>query len=268
MGKRNNAFIKMKFEGSKVGKVAFGCLNNRGARNYQEDSFGFSSVEPAEVKRQGFTAVVCDGMGGLSGGARISGYAVSALLEMLKTRDVNIPMNIFLAGALRAINNSVVQICNNGGMNGGTTCAAVVCLPAGLYWCTAGDSRIYLARDGSLTALNEDTDYLNRLIEQVISGELSYDEAGSDEKKDALAQYIGCKSGINPDVNPKPFTPSIGDKILICSDGVYNALPSAELLSALESPAPEAAELIEQRVLSRGYPNQDNFTAIVLEFMK
>lgn len=261
---RKNAFIRIKFAGSKVGKVAFGCLNNQGARNYQEDSFGFSSIEPAEVKRQGFTAVVADGMGGLSGGAQISGYAVSAFLEMQKNRYQNVPVNLYLAQSLRTINNSVVS----SGMKGGTTCAAVICLPVGLYWCTAGDSRIYLARDGKLTALNEDTDYLNRLIEQVISGELSYEEAGNDEKKDALAQYIGYKGEINPDVNPKPFTPGIGDKILICSDGVYNALPAAELLEALESPASEAADLIEKKVLSKGYPNQDNFTAIVLEFMK
>lgn len=254
----------MKFAGAGVSKIAFGCINNQGARNYQEDSFGFSSIDPAEVKRQGFTAIVADGMGGLSGGAQISSYAVSAFLEMQKNRDPNVPLNLHLAQSLRTINNTVVS----SGMKGGTTCAAVMCLPVGLYWCTAGDSRIYLARDGSLTALNEDTDYLNRLIDQVISGELSYEEAGSDEKKDALAQYIGCKSGVNPDVNSKPFVPRKGDKILICSDGVYNALPASELLAALAAPASEAAEVIETRVLSKGYPNQDNFTAIVLEFIK
>lgn len=254
----------MKFAGSDASKIGFGCINNQGARNYQEDSFGFSSVEPAEIKRQGFTAIVADGMGGLSGGAQISGYVVSAMLEMQKNREPNIPVNIHLAQSLRMINNSVLT----SGMRGGTTTAIVMCLPAGIYWCTAGDSRIYLARGGSLTALNEDTDYLNRLIEQVISGELSYEDAKSDEKKDALAQYIGYKGGLNPDVNTKPFTPRKGDKMLICSDGVYNALPAPELLSALESPASEAAELIEKRVLSKGYPDQDNFTAIVLEFMK
>lgn len=262
--KRNNAFIRMKFAGSDVLKIAFGCINNQGARNYQEDSFGFSSVEPAEIKRQGFTAIVADGMGGLSGGAQISSYAVLAMLEMQKNRDPNMPVNIHLAQSLRAINNSVLA----SGMKGGTTCAAVMCLPTGLYWCTVGDSRIYLVRDGSLTALNEDADYLNRLIEQVISGELSYEDAGNDEKKDALAQYIGCRSGIDPDVNSKPFVPRKGDKILICSDGVYNALPTPELLAALAAPASEAAEVIETRVLSKGYPDQDNFTAIVLEFMK
>ncbi len=264
MTMKRNSYIRMRFAGSRASKIAFGCINNQGARNYQEDSFGFSSVEPAEVKRQGFTAIVADGMGGLSGGAQISGYFVSAMLEMQKNRDPQVPVNIYLTQAIRMINNSVLK----SGMRGGTTCATAVCLPSGMYWCTVGDSRIYLARGSSLTALNEDTDYLNRLLERVITGELSYEEASSDAKKDALAQYIGYKGNIVPDVNTKPFVPRNGDKILICSDGVYNALPAAELLSALESHAAEAAELIEKRVLSKGYPDQDNFTAIVLEFMK
>lgn len=254
----------MKFAGAKVSKIAFGCVNNQGARNYQEDSFGFSSVEHARIKQQGFTAIVADGMGGLSGGAQISSYAVSAMLEMQKNRSPNIPVNIHLAQSLCSINNSVLT----SGMKGGTTCVTVMCIPSGLYWCTVGDSRIYLARDGGLTALNEDTDYLNRLIDRVISGELSYEDAKSDEKKDALAQYIGCKGGVNPDGNTKPFVPRRGDKILMCSDGVYNALPAPELLAALAAPASEAAEAIETMVLSKGYPDQDNFTAIVLEFMK
>lgn len=262
--KRNNAYIRMKFAGTDVSKIAFGCINNQGARNYQEDSFGFSSVEPAEVKRQGFTAMVADGMGGLSGGAQISGYVVSAMLEMQKNRDPHVPVNIHLAQSIRMINNSVLT----SGMRGGTTAALVMCLPVGIYWCTAGDSRIYLARCGSLTALNEDTDYMNRLIERVISGELSYEDAENDEKKDALAQYIGYKGGINPDVNSKPLAPRNGDKLLICSDGVYNALSAAELTEALGNPASESAEIIETRVLSKRYPDQDNFTAIVLEFKK
>lgn len=254
----------MKIAGSDVSKVAFGCINNQGARNYQEDSFGFSSVEPAEIKQQGFTAIVADGMGGLSGGAQISGYVVSVMLDMQKNRDPHFPVNIHLTQSIRMINNSVLT----SGMRGGTTAAIVMCLPVGIYWCAVGDSRIYLARGDSLTALNEDTDYLNRLIESVIVGEMSYEEAKGDDKKDSLAQYVGYKGGLNPDVNTKPFVPRNGDKILICSDGVYNALPAEELSSALANPASVAAELIEERVLSKGYPDQDNFTAIVLEFKK
>lgn len=262
--KHNSAFIRMKIAGTRISKIALGCVSNQGARNYQEDSFGFSSIENAEIKRQGFTAIVADGMGGLSGGAQISSFTVSEMLEMQKDRNPDMPVNIHLAQSFRSINQSVPA----SGVRGGTTCAAVMCLPVGIYWCTVGDSRIYLARDGRLTALNEDTDYLNRLIEQVISGKLSYEDAKRDEKKDALAQYIGYKGGIDPDGNSKPFLPEKGDKLLICSDGVYNALSAAELLDALRDPAQKAAEVIETRVLSKGYTDQDNFTAIIFEFLK
>lgn len=256
-------YIRMRFDGSGAKKIAFGCLNNQGARNYQEDSFGFSSVNPKDIKKQGFTAIIADGMGGLSGGAQISQYFVMSMLEMQKNRDPDIPVNIYLSRAVRAVNSGVLS----SGMRGGTTAAVVMCLPVGIYWCTVGDSRIYLAREGGLTALNEDSDYLNRLFEKVISGEMTYEEASGDSKKDALNQYIGYKGGIYPDINSKPFIPRNKDKILICTDGVYNALSNEELLSALKSPASEAAELIESKVLSKAYSDQDNFTAIILEFL-
>lgn len=254
----------MKFDGSDVKKIAFGCISNQGARNYQEDSFGFSSVEKENVKNYGFTAVVADGMGGLSGGDRVSAYIVSSMLELQKSRNASMPVHIHLAQSLRAINNSVLA----SGIRGGSTAVVVMCLPSGVHWCTAGDSRVYLFRDGKLTALNEDSDYFNDLIEQVISGDMTYEEADENAKKDALAQYIGFKGGINPDGNSKPFIPKISDKLLLCSDGVYNALTAGELAESLTFEAAEAANVIENRVLAKGYSNQDNFTAVVLEFIK
>lgn len=257
-------FVRMKFDGSDVKKIAFGCISNQGARNYQEDSFGFSSVEKENVKNYGFTAVVADGMGGLSGGDRVSAYIVSSMLELQKSRNASMPVHIHLAQSLRAINNSVLA----SGIRGGSTAVVVMCLPSGVHWCTAGDSRVYLFRDGKLTALNEDSDYFNDLIEQVISGDMTYEEADENAKKDALAQYIGFKGGINPDGNSKPFIPKISDKLLLCSDGVYNALTAGELAESLTFEAAEAANVIENRVLAKGYSNQDNFTAVVLEFIK
>lgn len=261
---RSKFFVRMKFANSDVRKISFGSISNQGARNYQEDSFGFSSVEKQNVKEHGFAAVVADGMGGLSGGDKVSAYVVSSMLELLKSRGADIPVHIHLAQSLCAINDSVLS----SGIKGGSTAAAVMCLPSGVYWCAAGDSRIYLFRNGTLAALNEDSDYMNELMEQVISGSLSYGDATDHSQKDALARYIGCKDGISPDVNIKPFVPRKNDKLLLCSDGVYNALTTAELIESLNRGAYEAANVIENRILAKGYPNQDNFTAVVLEFIK
>lgn len=257
-------FVRLKFAGSNVRKIAFGSISNQGARNYQEDSFGFSSFEKENVKNYGFSAVVADGMGGLSGGDRISAYVVTAMLELLKSRNASVPVHIHLAQSLRMINSNVLS----SGIRGGSTAAVVMCLPSGVYWCTAGDSRVYLFRGGRLTALNEDSDYMNTLIEQVISGEMTYEEAEENSKKDALAQYVGYKGGITPDGNSKPFVPQKNDKLLLCSDGVYNALTAEELTESLSFEASEAAQVIENKVLAKGYSNQDNFTAVVLEFIR
>ncbi len=257
-------FIKMKFKGSDVRKIALGSINNQGARNYQEDSFGFSSIDKADVDKYGFTAIVADGMGGLSGGAQVSSYVVYSMLEMQKNRDSSMPVSIYLSQALCRVNSSIVL----NGMTGGSTAVVVMCLPTGVHWCTVGDSRVYLFRDKTLTVMNEDSDYMNQLIEQVISGEMTFDEAGEDRKKDSLAQYMGHKGGITPDVNAKPLIPKINDKLLLCSDGVYNALTAEELSAALSYPAEQAAAILEKNILAKGYSNQDNFTAVVLEFIR
>ena len=264
LGRSKGFFIRMNFADSEVRKIALGSIRNQGARNYQEDSFGFSSVEKADVDKYGFTAIVADGMGGLSGGAQVSDYVVSSMLEMQKNRNPSTPVHIHLSQSLCMVNSNVLL----SGMTGGSTAVVVLCTPQGIHWCTAGDSRVYLFRENSLTVLNEDSDYFNQLIEQVISGDMTYEEAGENTKKDALAQYIGFKGGITPDVNAKPLIPKKNDKLLLCSDGVYNALSAEELSESLMLPAGEAAVSIENKVLAKGYSNQDNFTAVVLEFIR
>ncbi len=262
--RNGNFFVRMNFDGADVNKITFGSISNRGARNYQEDSFGFSPIGKKDLKNYGFTAVVADGMGGLSNGDKISSYVVFAYLEMLKQRDKEVPVHIYLSQALKTVNNNVLA----SGIKGGSTAVAVTCLPSGIHWCTVGDSRVYLFRDGKLSALNEDSDYMNDLIDMVISGEITFEEVEENSKKDSLAQYVGCKSGISPDVNSRPFIPQNNDKLLLCSDGVYNALKPEELIESLGFEAFEAAQIIENRVVAKGYANQDNFTAVVLGFSK
>lgn len=261
---RSKFFVRMKFENSEARRIAFGSISNRGARDYQEDNFGFSSFEKENVKKYGFSAVVADGMGGLSGGDRISAYVVSAMLEMQKSRNADAPVHIYLSQALQMINDSVLA----SGIRGGSTAVAVTCLPGGVHWCTVGDSRVYLFRGDKLIALNEDNDHMNDLIEKVIAGDMTFEEAYGDSKKDALAQYVGYKGGIYPDGNLKPFKPQKNDKLLLCSDGVYNALTTAELMESLKLEPYTAAQEIENRVLAKHYSNQDNFTAVVLGFIR
>ncbi len=242
--------------------IGIGNSQHQGMRPYQEDSFGYSSIEQSEIDDHGFVAVVSDGMGGLSCGDKVSKYAVCAAQSIFGSYSTE-PVHIRFARAVNNISTTVTQSYSGGG----ATMSAVYCTSQGIYWCSTGDSRIYLCRNGRLHQLTRDFDYADRLLDRVISGELTFDEADSDPKKDSLAEYIGSGEVLHPDVNIKPFVPEVGDKLLICSDGVYNALSDNELLVQLVKAPQQCADGILTAVLNKEYENQDNFTSVILEFM-
>lgn len=261
MTKMDKFRAELSFPGCGVGGIAVGGIQHRGAREYQEDSYGFSEVT-AGKPLQRFTAVVADGMSGLSAGAFVSDYCVKKLLEA-DIGTENTPIHEQLTNAVRRISGEIAA----GGSRGGSTLAAVVCVPQGVYFCSVGDSRIYLLRGGVLTQITEDGDYFSVLLERVISGGITFAQAYSDPDKDSLSQYMGSGAFLTPDRNIIPFAPRAGDRILICSDGVYNSMSGEEILQSLTLSAGAAVEDITGRILAKGYTNQDNFTAVVLEFL-
>ncbi len=241
------------------GKIAVGCIQDKGAREYQEDRYGFSDVSPGENAQ--FTAAVADGMGGLAAGAFVSDYTIKRLLETKVIPGADVPGQ--LCSMVRGISGEIAS----GGSRGGSTLAAVYCLPEGVFFCSVGDSRIYLRRGSVLTQLTMDADYFSILLDRVIDGKLTFQQAAGDLDRDSLSQFMGSGTFLTPDMNLIPLAAQPGDRLLICSDGVYNALEQEELLQSLTLSAGGAAEDIYGRVLARGYSNQDNFTAVVLEFL-
>lgn len=252
--------VSLRIFGSDVREISIGNGQNRGARDYQEDSFGYTPLNKAES--EGFVAVVADGMGGLSAGDKVSAYTVSSVLKMRTTIEGNTPVHVKFRQIISTINREIVL----GGTGGGCTLAAVFCRCDGVYWCSVGDSRIYLMRNSRLYQLSEDGDYQNQLLDEVIAETLGFEDMIKNEKKDSLVQYIGSRNEPKPDVNILPFVPRRGDRLLICSDGVYNALSDEEMVRALSYNAQESADALMSAIVGKNYENQDNNTAIVLEF--
>ena len=242
-----------------LGTVSAGCVQHQGAREYQEDSVGFTPVDGDPM--DGFLAVVADGMGGMASGSFVSGWTVRRMLEA-EIGSGQTPVYQQLTEAARRISGEIAA----GGSRGGSTMAAVFLDRSGVHICSVGDSRVYLQRGGVLTQLTEDGDYMNVLLGRVINGELTMVQAAEDSEKDSLTQFMGGGVNIQPDVNVIPIRPQAGDRLLICSDGVYNALSDKTLMQSLTLTAAGAAEDILGRVLARGFSNQDNLTAAVLEF--
>lgn len=124
-----------------------------------------------------------------------------------------------------------------------------------------GDSRAYRLRHGIVDALTTDHSVLNRLL----AAGLAPDEIGASSplRLDALTTYLGMDSDCVPDVATVPVL--AGDRLLLCSDGVYGQLTEDELLEALEIvDAPESvATMLEWANRAGG---RDNATAVVVDF--
>ena len=259
MGQDNSIIKKNPFKNSKIHRFEVAVCHGQGGRKYQEDSYAYLS----RGSKTHFTAIVADGMGGLEGGKEISQFVADKLLEA--TNSISLNKNIYDQLSALVLQLNQEAIARN--IPGGSTLACIYCNPKGLYWCCVGDSRVYLYRDGFLNHLNEDGDYINQLFVHVLKGEMPIKSAFLDAQKDSLVSYMGFRGNLIVDGNRRPLQMQSGDKILICSDGVYNYIPKVEMNKMLELPPIETAVSMEDYIRGLGHPHQDNYTAVVIDFV-
>ena len=253
-----------------VCEVIPGNAQHIGARNEQQDSFGFSAFDDAEfVKHGGFLSVVADGMGGLALGKDSSATAVQTFLSTYATKEPDEKISAALDRSLHAANRAVNRRAAEAGVEGeaGTTLVAVVIHEGKLYRISAGDSRIYLVRQGTLRQITTDYNYgrvLDRMLEK---GEISKSEAMSHPSRAALTSYLG-KAEV--DEYDKPSDPPIGlvpgDKVLLASDGLFGFLPEEEIACLMNAEPQQVAEDLVHATVSRQSPYQDNVTVAVLGY--
>lgn len=241
---------------------ALGKVHEQGARESQQDCF---AVSPAELEcEQGLLAVVADGMGGLSNGDKVSQTAVSAMLDAFCTAcgEPGLVLLELLGRANQAVNRLL------GAENltkSGSTLAAGLIRSGKFHWISVGDSRIALYRNGALLQLNREHVYRNELFTSAVNGKDSFNAALSNPRAGGLTSYLGMGNLKYIDIPAAPVDIQPGDKFILMSDGVYNALGPDELGSALKRPAQDAAEAIRRAVEAKGYVTQDNYTAIIIE---
>lgn len=248
-------------------KIRPGNAQHQGAREAQQDSFGFSDLgDAAFVAHAGFLGVVADGMGGLAHGGAAGAAAVRALLDTYAAKRPDEPLPAALLHALRRANEAVVSLARdtNGVGDVGTTAAVAVVHGGALHWIAAGDSRVYLWRAGRLTQVTTDHVYAADLDAKIAAGQISEQDAREDPDRDALTSHLGTPSLHRIDRNLEPYPLIEGDRVLICSDGLYRALDLDELAAPLAGAPQRACETLVECAVAKGHPRQDNLTALVI----
>lgn len=217
-----------------------------GARKDQQDTFWVSQIDDSQFTvHGGVLAIVADGMGGLANGAEASHLAVDTFtrcyLEKTPDQTVRVALDQALELCNKAVYNRSISI--NERNNFGTTLVAAVIIKNELYWCSVGDSRIYLCRNNELTQLSQDH-----------------------SQGHYLTSYIGDSTIDEIDRNIRPFRLQPGDRIVLCSDGLHGVLSDDDILNELHHNPQDSAERLIERIKAVNSPRQDNTTVVILGF--
>ena len=243
-----------------------GNCQHIGARDSQQDAFGFSDKDDlAFVEHGGVLAVVADGMGGLAYGGEASQSAVCTFLQsyMAKPPEQSVPTA--LLQALDEANQALSALSHQlGEVELGTTLLAAVIHEEALHWVSVGDSRLYLWRAGKLTQLSEDHSYANDLDRDAAEGIISREAAENHPERRSLTSFLGLNPLELMDRNPESFPVLAGDRLLLCSDGLYAALEASAITPLFAHDAQQTAEDLVSFVLAKGRPAQDNLTVAIL----
>jgi PPM family protein phosphatase len=142
----------------------------------------------------------------------------------------------------------------------GTTLTAMLWSGPTVAICHIGDSRAYLLRDGDLYQITRDHTFVQALIDQ---GRIRPDQAANHPQRSLLLRALDGRTDADPDLSL--LTTEVGDRFLLCSDGLPVAVKDEQILQALAhiaDPSQAVLELIDLAIRGGG---PDNITCIVAD---
>jgi serine/threonine protein phosphatase PrpC len=226
-----------------------------------------SATHPGAVRKRNEDSVVdrpdlglwavADGAGG-HGAGDVASQAVKVALEEiphgLSAAELLAQVRLRLADVHAALRRRAAE---DGPARIIATTVVVLMARDGHYACLwAGDSRAYLLRDGTLQRVTRDHSLVQQMVDD---GILAEEEAEDHPQSNIILRAVG---GGDDDLALDKVSGriAVGDALMLCSDGLFKALPEAELAAVLQSGG-DAAALVEAAV-TRGA--RDNVSAVTL----
>jgi protein phosphatase len=228
-------------------------------REMNQDAF-----KTGTFREGGCFAVVCDGMGGVSGGQVASDICVnevSAHIEKGYRKGMSMKsVKNLLVSAVTASNIKVFEAANENkdylGM--GTTVVAVVILNGFAAVAHIGDSRAYLISD-DIKQITKDHSVVQYLIDV---GRITPEQAKTHPDRNVITRAVGVTAEIDVDVDIVPI--NSGETILICTDGLYEYISDSEMFEIIKnSNEAEPAKLLLDMANEAG--GKDNITVVTVE---
>lgn len=254
-----------------------------GTRPDNQDSFGVERLPDAVI------AVVADGMAGYPGGDVASALAVKVLLGHATSTWGKEPVSAetgpggaetrasasakaesLLQGIALAHQAILEEARHRPGLEFmGTTVVCALLCPTGCLHLYAGDSRLYVLRDGAVSYRTRDHSVVQTLIEM---GRMTPDDAPGHAMEGVLLSFLGGgrpwdEVQVSPAPNEGPAWLDLadGDIVVLCTDGLTSVLSDDELgrvvSASREAAALELASMLVREALDRGCT--DNVSVVV-----
>lgn len=267
---------------SHIGRVRKGnednylLLNISGAKAWtgaQDDSEFVIESQEFEVDDSGIVIAVSDGMGGALAGEVASTMAVETVSEKLLEEDPEetIAEENFDHHLIHKLHSATVfanYLIHQQGRTDpqfqgmGATFTGVGVTPLGADIIQVGDSRAYLVRNGKIYQVTKDQSLVQQLID---ANQISAEEAETHTLKNVILQALGAQNEIYP-VSAR-VTPHRNDIFVLCSDGLSNKVPAAEMQRIVVDNFDElqnaCVELVTEANKNGG---EDNITVILAKF--
>lgn len=209
--------------------------------------------------------MVADGMGGYAAGELASAMAVATFAEIAAEPVNQEDLLEHLADGVDQLTERIGDIISaepsNQGM--GTTVTGLARSGSRMVVFHVGDSRAYIFRDDQLAQITKDHTYVQSLVD---AGNITSEEARYHPRRNLVSRAVDGMRHVEADLSVRETR--VGDRFLLCSDGLSGVVPDDELAAVLREVADPTAAVtrLVDMALEAGAP--DNVTVVVADLLE
>lgn len=227
-------------------------------RESNQDLFEYGTFETGDC-----WAVVCDGMGGVSGGQVASCLCtekVSAAIKRGYRKNLSVKNAKNLLQSAISVANTVVyekSLAEQELKGMGTTIVAVIVIKNIAIIAHVGDSRAYIADEASIRQITRDHSLVQMMVE---NGKITPEESKTHPDKNIITRAIGVVNFVDVEFDIESVEE--GKSLLLCTDGLSGSVENEEMLEIINNYKNSSAEKLVEKALENG--SKDNITAVVI----
>lgn len=242
-------------------KYTIGEHTLRGSRKINQDRIAFAERDNAVL------LVLADGLGGHARGELASELLTQTVVQGFN--NIRQPLieqpSAFLALSILHAHKMIKAMgeSHKPPINPRTTCVLCLVQNGYAYWAHVGDSRLYLFRNGQLVERTQDDTLIERMRQE---GVLTEEEMLTHPDKSRLLKCVGGPR--EPSVSlGKETLLNPGDRLLLCTDGLWEALPQETIIGYLQQQdlGDAVVDMLLAAESARG-KSSDNISAIAFRW--